>query len=156
MGLPGGPQEGSRVSESSIFTFSAGPKNGSKMGAKVWAPKSELYSLWEVMGEKLLPKKQQRKKVAKSGGLSPLSSPLTPHILREGRAEFTSGKSAEPFYVSFDMVFLDQNPLLGGIFLMFLAKVPHGGSKDLPRHPKEVKSWSKRWQKDTHLHPKGA
>ncbi len=71
-----------------------------------------------------------RKKAALEAG-----SPLTPHILREGRAEFTSGKSAEPFYVSFDMVFLDQNPLLGGIFLMFLAKVPHGGSKDLPRHP---------------------
>ncbi len=46
-------------------------QNGSQSRA-FWAPKSELYSLWEVMGEKLLPKKQQRKKVAKSGGLSHL------------------------------------------------------------------------------------
>ncbi len=34
-GLPGGPQEGSRLDGSSIFTFVAGPKKGSKMGAKM-------------------------------------------------------------------------------------------------------------------------
>ena len=34
-GLPGGPQEGSRLDGSSIFTFAAGPKKGSKMGAKM-------------------------------------------------------------------------------------------------------------------------
>ncbi len=34
-GLPGGPQEGSRAHESSIFTFAAGPKKGSNMGAKM-------------------------------------------------------------------------------------------------------------------------
>ncbi len=34
-GLPGGPQEGSRVHGSSIFTFAAGPKKVSKMGAKM-------------------------------------------------------------------------------------------------------------------------
>ena len=33
--LPGGSQEGSRVHGSSIFTFSAGPQKGSKMGAKM-------------------------------------------------------------------------------------------------------------------------
>ena len=33
--LPGGPQEGSRLHGSSIFTFAAGPKKGSKMGAKM-------------------------------------------------------------------------------------------------------------------------
>ncbi len=33
--LPGGRQEGSRVSESSIFTFSVGPQNASKMEAKM-------------------------------------------------------------------------------------------------------------------------
>ena len=32
-GLPGGPQEGSRLDGSSIFTFAAGTKKGSKMGA---------------------------------------------------------------------------------------------------------------------------
>ena len=30
-GLPGGPQEGSRLDGSSTFTFAAGPKKGSKM-----------------------------------------------------------------------------------------------------------------------------
>ena len=34
-GLPGGPQEGSLCSDSSILTFAAGPKKGSKMGAKM-------------------------------------------------------------------------------------------------------------------------
>ena len=34
-GLPGGPQEGSRLDGSSIFTFAAGPKKGSNMGAKM-------------------------------------------------------------------------------------------------------------------------
>ena len=34
-GLPGGPQEGSRLDGSSIFTFAAEPKKGSKMGAKM-------------------------------------------------------------------------------------------------------------------------
>ena len=34
-GLPGGPQEGSRLDGSSTFTFAAGPKKGSKMGAKM-------------------------------------------------------------------------------------------------------------------------
>ena len=34
-GLPGGPQEGSRLHGSSIFTFAARPKKGSKMGAKM-------------------------------------------------------------------------------------------------------------------------
>ena len=34
-GLPGGPQEGSRLDGSSIFTFAAGPKKSSKMGAKM-------------------------------------------------------------------------------------------------------------------------
>ena len=34
-GLPGGPQEGCRLDGSSIFTFAAGPKKGSKMGAKM-------------------------------------------------------------------------------------------------------------------------
>ncbi len=34
-GLPRGPQEGSRPHGSSIFTFAAGPKKGSKMGAKM-------------------------------------------------------------------------------------------------------------------------
>ncbi len=33
--LPGGPQEGSRLHGSSIFTFVTGPKKGSKMGAKM-------------------------------------------------------------------------------------------------------------------------
>ena len=33
--LPGGPQEGSHVHGSSIFTFAAGFKKGSKMGAKM-------------------------------------------------------------------------------------------------------------------------
>ena len=33
--LPGGPQEGSRLHGSSIFTFAAGPKKRSKMGAKM-------------------------------------------------------------------------------------------------------------------------
>ncbi len=34
-GLPGGPQEGSRLHGSSIFTFVVGPEKGSKMGAKM-------------------------------------------------------------------------------------------------------------------------
>ena len=34
-GLAGGPQEGSLLHDSSIFTFAAGPKKGSKMGAKM-------------------------------------------------------------------------------------------------------------------------
>ncbi len=34
-GLPGWPQEGSRLDGSSIFTFAARPKKGSKMGAKM-------------------------------------------------------------------------------------------------------------------------
>ena len=34
-GLAGGPRVGSRVHGSSIFTFSAEPKKGSKMGAKM-------------------------------------------------------------------------------------------------------------------------
>ncbi len=34
-GLPGGPQEGSRLDGSSIFTFAAEPKKGSKMRAKM-------------------------------------------------------------------------------------------------------------------------
>ncbi len=34
-GLPGGPQEGSRLDGSSIFTFAAEPKKGSKMEAKM-------------------------------------------------------------------------------------------------------------------------
>ncbi len=33
--LPGGPQEGSRLHGSSILTFAARPKKGSKMGAKM-------------------------------------------------------------------------------------------------------------------------
>ncbi len=33
--LPGGPQEGSRLDGSSIFTFAAGPKKDSKMGANM-------------------------------------------------------------------------------------------------------------------------
>ena len=33
--LPGGPQEGSRLDGSSIFTFAAEPKKGSNMGAKM-------------------------------------------------------------------------------------------------------------------------
>ena len=33
--LPGGPQEGSRLDGSSIFTFTAGAKKGSKMRAKM-------------------------------------------------------------------------------------------------------------------------
>ncbi len=36
--LPRGPQEGSRPHGSSIFTFAAGPKKGSKMGAKMEPP----------------------------------------------------------------------------------------------------------------------
>ncbi len=39
-GLPGGPQEGSRLDGSSIFTFTAGAKKGSKMRAKM-----ELFGL---------------------------------------------------------------------------------------------------------------
>ena len=39
-GLPGGPQEGSRLDGSSIFTFAAGPKKGSKM-----EPKMEPFGL---------------------------------------------------------------------------------------------------------------
>ncbi len=38
--LPGGPQEGSRLHGSSIFTFTAGAKKGSKMRAKM-----ELFGL---------------------------------------------------------------------------------------------------------------
>ncbi len=38
-GLPGGPQEGSLSSESSILTFAAGPKKGSKIDPK-----------WSVLG----------------------------------------------------------------------------------------------------------
>ena len=39
-GLPGGPQEGSRLDGSSTFTFAAGAKKGSKMRAKM-----ELFGL---------------------------------------------------------------------------------------------------------------
>ena len=35
----------------------------------VWDPKSELYSLWGTICEKLVPKKLHRKKVAESGGV---------------------------------------------------------------------------------------
>ena len=42
-----------------------GLPNGSQNGA-FWAPKSELYSLWGTIGEKSVPQKLHRKKVAKS------------------------------------------------------------------------------------------
>ncbi len=42
-GLPGGPQEGSLCSDSSILTFAAGPKQGSKMEPK-----------WSVLGAKVI------------------------------------------------------------------------------------------------------
>ena len=45
-----------------------GLPNGSQIGA-FWAPKSELYSLWGTMCEKLVPRKLHRKKVAKSRGV---------------------------------------------------------------------------------------
>ena len=44
-----------------------GLQNGSKSLA-FWAPKSELYSLWGAICEKLVPKKLHRKKGAKSRG----------------------------------------------------------------------------------------
>ncbi len=49
-GLPGGPQEGSRLDVSSFFTFAAEPKKDSKMGAKMerfGSPKSPLYYFLE-------------------------------------------------------------------------------------------------------------
>ena len=41
-------------------------------------------------------------------------------------------------------------------FEALCPRVPQGGSKDPPRHPKGVKSCPKRCQKDTNLVPKGA
>ncbi len=52
-GLPGGPQEGSRLDGSSFFTFAAEPKKDSKMGAKMehfGSPKSPLYYCLEDFG----------------------------------------------------------------------------------------------------------
>ncbi len=42
-GLPGGPQEGSRLDGSAIFTFAAGLQNGSQNGT-FGEPRSSLYS----------------------------------------------------------------------------------------------------------------
>ena len=45
-GLPGGPQEGSRLDGSSFFTFAAKPKKGLQNGSQNGAfgePKSPLY-----------------------------------------------------------------------------------------------------------------
>ena len=69
-GLPGGPQEGSRVHGSSIFTFAAGPKKGSKMGATMepFGLSNPNYTYFVAPCEKLVPKKLHRKKVAKSRG----------------------------------------------------------------------------------------
>ena len=62
-GLPGGPQEGSRLDGSSIFTFfrtQKGLQHGSQNRA-FWALKSELYSLWGTIWEKSGPKNGETK-----------------------------------------------------------------------------------------------
>ena len=48
-GLPGGPQEGSLCSDSSILTFAAGPKKGSKMEPKwshLGSPRGHYTHFW--------------------------------------------------------------------------------------------------------------
>ena len=69
--LPGGPQEGSRVHGSSIFTFAAGSKKGSKMGAKIESfglPKPNYTHFGHHLGEIGIQKAASKKRLQNLGG----------------------------------------------------------------------------------------
>ncbi len=68
-GLPGGPQEGSRLDGSSIFTFAAGPKKGSKMRAKMelfGLPNPHYTHFGASLGRNGCPKRGVKKRLQKT------------------------------------------------------------------------------------------
>ena len=70
-GLPGGPQEGSRLDGSSMFTFTAGAKKGSKMRAKMelfGLPNPHYTHFGAPFGRNLGPKSCIKKSVQNLGG----------------------------------------------------------------------------------------
>ncbi len=69
--LPGEPQEGSRLDGSSISTFAAGPKKGSKMGAKMepfGLPNPNYTHFGAPFGRNWGPKSCIQKRVQNLGG----------------------------------------------------------------------------------------